>query len=307
MIFAMGSDMADATKFDRHPDRTEYETMAMAGMTATAEYMSNLPMMQFVGEMLSIARSRNPDKGEQLVFAMDAMAKQFANFLYTGTPGVGMSNSTLMAHIERLVDPTKSNVKSPEMNTPLGLRAYYEARQRIMSRIPGLSEGVPPMLDNLGREQSVKNRGLDYWLNWTPVISATEGRRSEVDELLVSLDFGIANPSETWDGVRLSAGQINRFKRLYGQKILDDGLNLEQRIPFELKQAKIDANISGEPLLKGDQQKLIMSIVSKYREMAKMRMTGDSDGNPDENGVIEFPDLAAAMRRNRNIERTYGR
>lgn len=307
MIFAMGSDMADATKFDRHPDRTEYETMAMAGMTATAEYMSNLPVMQFVGEMLSIARSRSNDAGEKVVFAMDAMAKQFANFLYTGIPGLGMSNSTLMAHIERLVDPTKSNIKSPEMNTPLGLRAYYEARQRIMSRIPGLSEGVPPMLDNLGREVSVKNRGLDYWLNWTPVISATEGRRSEVDELLVSLDFGIANPSETWDGVRLSAGQINRFKRLYGQEILDDGLNLEQRIPFELKQAKIDAATAGEPLLKGDQQKLIMSIVGKYREMAKMRMTGDEDGNPDESGVIDFPDLAAAMRRNRNIERTYGR
>jgi hypothetical protein len=307
MVFAMGSDMADASKFDRHPDRSEYESMAMAGMTATAEYMGNLPMMQFVGEMLSIARSRSNDAGEKVVFAMDAMAKQFATFLYTGTPGVGMSNSTLMAHIERLVDPTKSNVKSPEMNTPLGIRAFYEARQRIMSRIPGLSEGVPPMLDNLGREQSVKNRGLDYWANWNPVISATEGRRSEVDELLVSLDFGIANPSETWDGVRLSAGQINRFKRLYGQEILDDGLNLEQRIPFEIKQAKIDAITSGEPLLKGDQQKLIMSIVGKYKEMAKMRMTGDPDGNPDESGQIDFPDLAAAMRRNRNIERTYGR
>ena len=193
------------------------------------------------------------------------------------------------------------------MNTPPGLRAFYEARQRVMSRIPGLSENVPPMLDNLGRELKVQNRGLDYWANWSPVIQATEGKSSEVDEILASLNFGIANPSETWDGVRLSAGQINRFKRLYGQEILDDGMNLEQRIPYELKQAEIDAGVTGEPMLVGDKQKLIMSIVERYRAMAKAQMVGDPDGNPDESGVVEFPDLAAAMRRNRDISRTYGR
>jgi hypothetical protein len=307
MIVTMGADMGDAAKFDRHPDREDWQVMAMAGMTSVGEYMSNLPLLQGVGEVLQIARSRQTDAGEKMVQIFDSLAKQYANFLYTGTPLVGMTNSTLMAHIERMVDPTKSNTKSPEMNTPPGLRAFYEARQRVMSRIPGLSENVPPMLDNLGREVKVQNRGLDYWANWSPVISATEGKSSEVDEILASLNFGIANPSETWDGVRLSAGQINRFKRLYGQEILDDGMNLEQRIPYELKQADVDAGVTGEPLLIGDKQKLIMSIVSRYREMAKARMIGDQDGQPDESGVVEYPDLAAAMRRNRDISRTYGR
>jgi len=307
MVLALGTDMADATKFDRHPDRSEYEVMAMAGMTATAEYMSNMPVMQFVGEMLSIARSRSNDAGEKVVFAFDAMAKQFANFVYTGTPLVGFTNSTLMAHIERMVDPTKSNTKSPEMDTPAGLRAFYEARQKIMSRIPGLSEGVEPALDNLGREVSVKNRGLDYWVNWTPVISATEGKFSEVDEILVGLDFGISNPPESIDGVRLSAKQINRFKRLYGQEILDEGMTLETRIPYELKQQKIDNDALGVVTSKGSQQKIISSTVSKYRSLATMRMIGDADGNPDESGMVEFPDLAAAASRNRQIQEVYGR
>ncbi len=308
MIFSMGADMADAAKFDRHPDREDWQVMAMAGMTATGEYMSNLPLLQGVGELMATARSRSTDTGEKVVQIFDSLAKQYANFIYTGTPGLGMSNSTLMAHIERMVDPTKSNTKSPEMNTPPGLRAFYEARQRVMSRIPGLSENVPPMLDNLGRELKVQNRGLDYWANWAPVVQATEGKTSEVDEILASLNFGIANPSETWDGVRLSSGQINRFKRLYGQELLDEGMNLEQRIPYELKQAEIDANVTGEPMLIGDKQKLIMSIVSRYREMAKAQMVGDvtsPDGMDD--GVAEYPDLAAAMRRNREISRTYGR
>jgi hypothetical protein len=307
MIFAMGSDMADASKFDRHPDREDWQVMAMAGMTAVGEYMSNLPLMQGIGELMAAGRSRSPDTGEKMVQMFDALAKQYTNFLYTGTPGVGMSNSTLMAHIERLIDPTRSNTKSPEMNTPPGLRAFYEARQRVMSRIPGLSENVPPLLDNLGRESVVRNRGLDYWANWSPIVQATEGRSSEVDEILASLNFGIANPSETWDGVRLSSGQINRFKRLYGQEILDEGMNLEQRIPYELKQAEADANASGEPLLVGDKQKLISSIVERYRSMAKFKMVGGHDGEADEEGGIEFPDLSAAMQRNRDISRTYGK
>jgi hypothetical protein len=307
MVFSMGADMADASKFDRHPDREDWQVMAMAGMTAVGEYMSNLPLMQGIGELMAVARSRSTDTGEKIVQMFDALAKQYTNFLYTGTPGVGMSNSTLMAHIERLVDPTRSNTKSPEMNTPPGLRAFYEARQRVMSRIPGLSENVPPMLDNLGRESAVRNRGLDYWANWSPIVQATEGRSSEVDEILAGLNFGIANPSETWEGVRLSSGQINRFKRLYGQEILDEGMNLEQRIPYELKQAEADARDSGEPLLVGDRQKLISSIVERYRAMAKSQMVGGPDGEVGENGGVEFPDLAAAMQRNRDIQRTYGR
>ena len=295
MVLAMGSDMGDAAKFDRHPDREDWQVMAMAGATAVGEYMSNLPLMQGVGELLSIARSRQEDAGDKLVLIMDGLAKQFANFLYTGTPGVGMSNSTLMAHIERMVDPTKSNTKSPEMDTPPGLRAYYEARQRLMSRIPGLSDQVPVMLDNLGREVKVQNRGQDYWLNWSPVLSATEGKMSEADAVLARYNYGIDSPSETWDGVKLSAEQINRYKRLYGQEITEDGMNLEQAIPYEVKRAEEDARIAGDAYLPGDAQGTIKMLVSKYRQAAKQQL------------LIEYPNLEAAMARNREISRTYGK
>lgn len=304
MVFAMGSDMADASKFDRHPGMEDWQRMALAGMTATGEYMANLPVLQGIGELLSIARSRSTDTGEKLVQVFDGLARQYTNFIYTGTPGLGITNSTLMGHIERLVDPTRSNTKAPEMDVPAGIRAFYETKQRIMSRIPGLSADVPPMLDELGRELKVDTRGLDNWLNWTPVIQAREGKRSEVDEILVALDFGIPRASETWDGVRLSAQQINRFKRLAGQEIMLDGMNLEQAIPVELAQAEEDALVAGQPLLKGDKQKMIAAIVERYRSAAKAQMVGDPEGIMP---AVEFPDLAAAMRRNREIARTYGR
>ncbi|CAB4166531.1 hypothetical protein UFOVP1025_47 [uncultured Caudovirales phage] len=311
MVLAVGSDMADAAKFDRHPDRTPYEQMAFAGMVGVGEYIGNLPFMQGVGELLSIARSRTTDTGDKIVEIMGAINKQFVNFVYTGTPGVGLTNSTLMAHIERLNNPTKSNIMSPIMDQPPFIRAFYEARQKVMSRIPGVSKGVEPLLDSLGREVTVKNRGLDYWANWNPVIQATEGTFSETDALLAELNFGIAEPSKVFDGVRLSAEQYNRFKKLYGQEILDESMNLEQRIPYEIKRAVADAEQAGEPLLTGDKQKMISMTVERYRSMAKARMIGDSEGVPVDVGMsdikLEFQDLAAAISRKKDILRIYGK
>ncbi len=311
MVFAIGADMGDAAKFSRTRDAEDFERMALAGMTATGEYMGNLPFMQGIGELLQIARSRSTDNGEKIAQIFDQLSGQFANFVYTGTPGLGITNSTAMAHIERLTDPAKSNIKSPVMDAPAGLRALYETRQRVMSRIPGVSENVPVALDDLGREVTVRNRGLDYWLNYSPVIQAQEGKFSEADEIAVSLDYGWPKASEIWDGVRLSSGQINRFKRLYGQEITIDGLNLEQRIIYELKQADIDADAVGNPLTKGAKQKLIQGLFSEYREMAKLRMIGDEDGSPVDIGTgdlkVEFPELGTKMRRNRQIDDIRGK
>ena len=311
MVLAMGADMADAAKFDRHPERDEFTNMAMAGMVGVGEYIGNLPFMQGVGELLAIARSRSTDTGDKMVEIMGGISRQFANFVYTGTPGVGLSNSTLMGHIERMTDPTKSNVMSPVMDQPPFIRAFYEARQKVMSRIPGLSKNVEPLLDSLGREVKVKNRGLDYWVNWTPVIQATEGKFSETDALLAELNFGIAEPSKVWDGVRLSAEQYNRFKKLYGQEILDDGMNLERRIPIEVGNAEKDSAFVGTPFLIGDKQKIIAQVVERYRSLAKARMIGDKEGLPVDVGMsdirLEFEDLASAIKKKQDIVRTFGK
>jgi len=311
MVFAMGADMADAAKFDRHPERDEFTNMAMAGMVGVGEYIGNLPFMQGVGELLAIARSRSTDTGDKMVEIMGGISRQFANFVYTGTPGAGLSNSTLMGHIERMTDPTKSNIMSPVMDQPPFIRAFYEARQKVMSRIPGLSKDVPPLLDSLGREVKVKNRGLDYWVNWAPIIQATEGKFSETDALLAELNFGIAEPSKVWDGVRLSADQYNRFKKLYGQEILDDGMNLERRIPIEVGNAEKDSAFVGTPFLIGDKQKIISQVVERYRSLAKARMIGDKEGLPVDVGMpdirLEFEDLATAIKKKQEIIRVFGK
>ena len=115
----------------------------------------------------------------------------------------------------------------------------------------------------------------------------------------------------------MSAGQINRFKKLYGQEILDNDMNLEQRIIYEIKQDAIDSEVTGTPSSRGRKQALISNLVSTYRDLAKQRMVGDADGEPVDIGLknpdgtpdirIEFPELGAKMRRNRTISDTYGK
>lgn len=315
MLLGMSADLSDAMKFHRGGEWDEdIESVVKTGAFTISNYVTNLPLMQGIGELIKIGRSRAEDGGEKVVQIFDAIAKMYGNFAVTGTPGLGFANSTLVAHAERVLNPTRSNTMPDKMDVPYGVRAFYENVQRLRSRIPGLSDDVPPFLDSLGREVAVQNRGRDYWVNWQPFLTVQQGKRSETDELLIGLDFGIDQPSQTWDGVRLSATQYNRYKKLYGQEIKLDGMNLEQYIPHLLKRADEDAAMAGEVLAVGDKQKLIMQAVSKYRQLAKMRMLGSPDGEAIpgmELGLaddkIEFPDLRNLIERERTMGRIYGR
>jgi hypothetical protein len=287
--------------------------------------MTNLPAMQGIGDMVSILKSRQEDGGRKVVDIFDRLAKQYANYLFTGIPGIGFANSSLMAKMERLTDPTIRSTRPSEADVPLGMRFFAEQRAFVQSRIPYLSQSLEPELDSLGRVRKVENRGLDYWANYSPITSVTVGKRSLADEALASIDYGISRPRDTWDGVKLSAKQFNRYKELYGQVVKiagSDGQerNLERAIPFELNQAREDAINAGESFTKGEMQKFVDRLTSNYRRIAKLRMIGfdpspdagqSEAANLDEAGFldekIEFPDLAKLVRRNKEFIRIEGK
>jgi hypothetical protein len=312
-ILAMGADMADAARFHTGGRWDEdSESVVKTGALVASNYITNLPIASGIGGFMDIFRSRQEDGGARLVQFMDELAKVYTNFAISGAPGVGLANSALVSNIERLIDPERSNIKPDVMDLPVGVRSFYENMNRLRSRIPIVSRDVPVALDSLGREK-VALTPREHWLNYLPAVRATVGKRSEIDEMLVSLNYGISEPSDTWDGVRLSATQINRFKKLYGQEVKIDGLNLEQYLPRMLEQAFEDTEMLGEPLYVGDKQKLINQAVAKYREYARLRMIGDNKGMPingDDLGLdgelVEFPDLRALVNRNRATKREYG-
>lgn len=326
-ILATGANFGDAMKFHRgKPDDELAGQAALAIAGSTAEYMSDLPVAGFIGDIVSIARSRQEDGGQKVVEILDRIARQYTDFLITGTPGVGVINSTAVAQIEKLVDPTIRSTRPSDMDVKPGLRFAYESLARLKSRIPGLSKDVPAELDNLGRERKPQNSPLDNYWNFNPVLSVSDGKRGKTDEALVSLDFGISKPRDTWDGVKLSSEQFNAYKRLYGQEvklvITADGVprNLEEVIPLALKEAEDDAIAAGQSFAKGEKQQFIEQLTSKYRRIAKLRMIG-FDNSPDPNqgdapdlseagfvtDKILYPELSAAIRKNKEFKRVNGK
>lgn len=325
--FAVGAGIGEYLKFHKgRPDESDVLKLVLAGSAAAGDYITNLPAAQGIGDLVSIMRGRQEDGGRKVVDVFERLSRQYADYLYTGTPIVGFSNSSIIAKMERIIDPELRSTMPADQDVPHGLRAFAEQRSRLFSRLPGISAGVPEERDNVGRIRKVVNRGLDNWWNFIPTISVTEGKRGPMDEALVSIDYGISRPNNRWSGVGLSGEQYNRYKELYGQIVKipgsADGVprNLEQAIPVELEALRMDALISGQTFLKGDAQKAVDALVSKYRRVAKIRMIGFDDSPqmgqsmaPDlsEFGLfspkIEYPELAAAVKRNKDFERIEGR
>jgi len=201
-----------------------------------------------------------------------------------------------------------------------------------MSKLPPFNKDVPLQRDNLGRTQLAQNTYENNVANWFPFLNVTNGKRSEADDALSMNDHGINEPSKTWDGVRLSATQINRFKELYGQKIklrpseigidyspTDEPMNLEKAIPALIKSLEVEYKAANSPLHIGIKQKEIDKLVSNYREKAKERMIGQDSGDaltpwykvgsmyglPDDK--VEFEDLQKLIKRNQRHQNMYGR
>jgi len=332
-IFATGANIGDALKFHQgKPDDPMMLEVFQAGVFGSAEYISDHPIATQIGELLKTLRTRQEDGGEKVVQVFSRFAKQYMDYSFTGTPVVGFANSSFVAKLETLSDPTRRSTMADQMNVPHGIRQMQEIRQRVLSRNPYTSKNVPFERDALGNIREDTTVGLDKWWNWSPVLRVKMGENKPTYEVLAEINHGPSLPSKVWEGVALSATQYERFKELYGVEIkLDLGvtkpdgtsygpLNLNQAIPVALDEYVRDAAMSGEVVMLGDKQKFVDALVSKYRKMAKIKMMGfdneganeadlmafmEDIGMPGSN--VEFPDLARAVQKNIDIVRSRGR
>lgn len=332
-IMATGANLADAMKFHKgKPDDSDIMEMVRALAFSNSEYLAEQPIASSVGDLMSILRTRHEDDGQKVLDIIARFSRQYMDYSFTGTPIVGYANSSFVAKLETFLDPDRRSNMADQMDLPVGIRQMEESRARIMSRIPGLSEGVPVQHDNLGNPMPVKNRGLDNYWNWVPVLRVQEGESKETYETLADINHGISRPSSVWGGVALSATQYERYKYLYGNGIkLDLGItridgsyygqmSLNEAIPPALDEYIRDANMSGEVVMIGDKQKFVDTLVSRYRKFAKLKMLGfDPEGTDDADLMafmedigmpgsnIEFPELSAAIKKQQDFVRAMGR
>lgn len=331
-VLAMGADIGDAQKFyDGRPDETEWSRLALAYSGANMEYIKNLPSAAAIGDLVSILRTRNEDGGNKVVDVLTRVAKQYADVLYTGTPILGSTNATGLAHIERLTDPEIRSTRVDQMNVPEHLRFVYEQLNRVQSRLPGFSRSLPSELDDIGNKKFVENNMFESYANFLPFVQASKGKRSLFWESMASINHGPSKPRDIWDGVRLTATQYNRYKQLYGQDVkiepslfvetsVGAPMNLETAMPQLLKDKEQYEIDNGRTFGVGDAQKFADNVIKKYRRIAKLRMIGfdpspelGQEESPDltEYGFIsesvEFPELKQEIEKSRKFYSVYGK
>ena len=336
--FIMAAAYADAVKFRAYdPDDSELGIMAAASAAALAEFTTNIPVMTTFAEIMRIANVRgSQETGSKLVDIVNSASRAYTNFAINATPGVNLLNSSLTAKIERMLDPTISNIAvndeqaqfvydslgSDDPNSLPAIGAFFESVNRLRSRVPLLTKGVPYKLDPLtgdpiGADKSLLHSSLPMFIS--------TGKKSDVREMLDELNHGVANPNFVINGVRLSAEDQNRYIKLYTKEVEIDGMNMSEAIIqavdekmsyYESKEQK--ANI-------GTMRSIIDSIVSDYRRVARARMFGTFQEDEDDpeladfsiqpldgnrhgfgDSVIERPDIAHRMRRNYNEYKRFG-
>lgn len=324
-VFALGADFGDAMKFyDDDPSASELSNVAMAIAGSNANYVSSMPLMGAIGDIMSIARGRYEDSGEKVVAVFERIALQFGKAGMLAVPGASLVGSNAANHLSRIIDRPVASTMPDTMNPTPADRIMQESWKSFVTRIPVLRGEYDMELDNAGRPKYNRNTYLESYINFIPNMSVTKGEMSRMDEVLVENNHGIAKPSKKIDGVEMNATQYNRFKRLYGQEIAlevvtDNGverMNMQQAIPVELEQAIKDRELSGmSPMDMKQKQELINATISKYRKAAKERMLGLSEKDEStgktiyplsdavgedygfSDNLIEFPELAKEINR----------
>ncbi len=325
--FLMGAAFSDALKFRQYdPDDTLMSQMAAASVAAVAEYSENLSALQAFNEVASIMNQRQTDGGARFLAVVDGLAKRYASTAISGTPILGMANSTIVARIESMMDPTvrssrmtaeQADWAKDKLGTVVGVRGFTEAYNKLMTRIPLVSKDAIPIIDEYGN-----TLGLDKTLWYTP-LTATVAERSELTELLAAINHGYSVPSNSYNGVFIPEKAYYRRNDLAANKVMIDGLRLAEANITDIKQYIEDRKMQGLPAQLGVMQSIIDSNVAEYRHVAHERMFGKTIKTPDgqfmhtgeaigsDYGLgddkIEFPGLAAEMLYEKNKRIMYGR
>lgn len=197
-----------------HPQQMEGMEDKLVGMSLAAasglyEYVLSLPFTPGVSDLARILSDREAAVGEtKFERGFGLFAEKVANAIT-----MPLTGGTLTGAIERSMDPTPSNTRPDDLATansnPIR-RSFDRALQQARSRIPGVSEGLPPTL-NIWGEPAATLQGGALILFWP--FRRTSGRGDALEDRLLELGGVLAMPSDKFPGtdVRVSGPIYNRM------------------------------------------------------------------------------------------------
>jgi hypothetical protein len=271
-----------------NPDADSMEKLTMGGAWATYTYVSEQPALQGLGDIHRMFASRSSESPDILYDMVSNVSKQASDFVIGGSPAGAYSS--LIASVERVLDPTKSNTMPSDISTKSNnltdpaVRAFWESVKRYKSRNPLTSDSLLPALDPITGEVQSVGKGNLYEF-YSPVRTSS-GNYIHSKAILDAYGAGQYTPPKTMDGVKLSDELYNRWITLAtnrGQLAKD--IEVTANLPFFKKKAAND--------LKGAQDYLSKIVSDAYSDAKKIL-------------IKESPDLRQAIEKIKQEERRPG-
>lgn len=277
-LLAIAADYADYAKYE--PDATKTEEAFLGATFAIYHYLGEQPYLQGVSDIGALIGDVDSGKVKA---GINAYAKQFGGFLIGGSP-VGAYGS-LIAGIERLIDPTKKDVRA-DPDLPIAIRGFYEGFNQYMSRLPYFNQALPDDLNLWGDARS-QGQGKAYEMVLPTRVSPEQF--SEADDILVRLGSPLSVKGfNKVDGVDLTAEERNRYKEIYGKGVVTDGRDIKAAI------VEMAYTPGFDTLPLDQQQENVKAVHRKYQQIAKDMLLSES------------PDLVARIEKLKANREAFG-
>jgi hypothetical protein len=286
MLLAIGATAGEYAQMT--PGGDQMDKLMMGGTLAIYGYLSESPMLKGFNDLAKVFQSGSNDGPTMLYDFMVAATKQAVSFGIGGSP-LGVHQS-FVAGIERVMDPSKSNIKPPKMSMkegPLSAaeRGYFEAVQNFRSRNPLTSDSLLRSLDPITGEVETQGEGKLYEM-FNP-FKLSSGKYNQAKGVLHAYGIPMYIPPNSINGIQLSDKQYNRWIELATQ----DG-KLAEQISY-LGESDSIQNLASDNL--GKAQDIIQKTISDAYSTAKKIL------------INEDPELFDAMREVEEYKRDYGK
>ena len=270
------------------PGGEDLDKLMMGGALGMYQYLGDTPMLSGFSDIMKVFTSGAKDAPTMFYDLINKVSRQVSEFAIGGSP-LG-AHSSMVAAIERLIDPARSSTMREEATFKGGiiepaLAGFYEAVGYYKSRNPLTSDSLPRQLDPLTGEPEMVGKGNLYEL-FSP-FKISEGKFNQAKAVLVAYGVPMYIPKKGFDGIQLSATQYNRWIELATQ----DGM-LAERIA-QLGESEALQNLAANNLEAA--QALISKEISDSYSRAKQML------------IAEDPDLFDMVKEADEFKRDFGK
>jgi hypothetical protein len=267
-MLAMVADTAEYARWQ--DDVSMVEEVTLGAAFGLANYTSTLPYLQTIGEFAALVQ-RMGDTTNKPKELLDFIGKQAGSFAIGGSPaGIG---SSAQAAVERIIDPTLSQTREPKSTLPF-VKGFYEALNTYRSRVPGLSDELPPKLDRWANP--IKAGEGNWWELFSPIRVSAAGQ-TEADRVLLENRVNWKMPARdmSWQGgkgpftglhVEMTNEQYNELLTIYAKEIKSGGNGVQDAIVAASRDPAF------ERLALGERQMFLKKIDDEYMKAARQTL-----------------------------------